>query len=52
MYGQLQKIIQDEGGYIISYFNPVLYAQRKGIEGLVFTPNLMIYPHAGYFTQG
>jgi len=51
LYGQIQKVIQAEGGYIVSYFNSTRYAQRKGVEGLVYTPNLMIYPHTGYFTQ-
>lgn len=45
IYAKAQKIIQEEGGTIVPYFRSSFYARRANVQGVIYTPQSILYLH-------
>jgi ABC-type transport system substrate-binding protein len=51
IYGQIQALIQREGGHIIPYFRPLIVAKRSAVHGLA--PDIYIFDvRSAWMEQG
>ena len=51
LYTQVQQLIQDEGGFIAPYFRSTFYAHHTKVQGIVYTPEIVLYPHEVWLRQ-